>query len=59
MKFDQKIALYSSSKGLGKVIAKELASRGCHVYLCSRQSEACSTQLTKLFAQGGKCMCSR
>jgi NAD(P)-dependent dehydrogenase (short-subunit alcohol dehydrogenase family) len=56
MKFDQKIALVTgSSKGLGKVIAKELASRGCHVILCSRQSEALSNTADEIICSGGKC----
>jgi NAD(P)-dependent dehydrogenase (short-subunit alcohol dehydrogenase family) len=56
MKFDQKIALVTgSSKGLGKVIAKELAKRGCHVILCSRQSEALSDTANEIMRSGGKC----
>lgn len=56
MKFDQKIALVTgSSKGLGKVIAKELAKRGCHVILCSRESEALLNTANEIIQSGGKC----
>ncbi len=56
MNFNQKIALVTgSSKGLGKVIAKELAKRGCHVLLCSRPSEALSNTADEIIRSGGRC----
>lgn len=56
MNFDQKIALITgSSKGLGKVIAKELAKRGCHVILSSRPSEALPNTADEIIRSGGRC----
>ncbi|MGE5195736.1 MAG: SDR family NAD(P)-dependent oxidoreductase [Anaerolineae bacterium] len=41
MRFKDKIALVTGgSKGLGKVIAKDLASRGCQLILCARDEQA-------------------
>jgi 3-oxoacyl-[acyl-carrier protein] reductase len=56
MNYDHRIALVTgSSKGLGKVIAKELAKQGCHVILCSRESEALSNTADEITLSGGKC----
>lgn len=56
MKLDNKIALVTdSSKGLGKVIAKELAMRGAHVLLCSRNADHLSKAAEEITRNGGKC----
>ncbi len=56
MNLDSKIALVTgSSKGLGRVIARELAKRGSHVILCSRKSEALSNTADEIIRLGGKC----
>lgn len=55
MRFDEKIALVTGgSKGLGKVIAKELAKRGCKVIICSKDEGALKTTVQEIKELGGE-----
>lgn len=54
MRFQDKIALVTGgSKGLGKVIAKELAQRGCTVAICSQDAQALSAAVKEISELGG------
>jgi len=52
-----KVAIVTgASRGIGKAIAKMLASEGCHVVICARGHEALATTVTEITGAGGSAL---